>query len=246
MRFLTFLAILGTFLLGSCEKEQSKLPRTIPEGCYHSNEAEQFYAEDAARLLLREIIKEGSNHPDYSEARLNSLEMGRVLSAFQAVINLRHPARDTVLTLFKIHTFPWESLNNIFIMVDPQAPAIKSLLAGVPTGNAVLDSVVNNFGFTKVDTLRSNAAYMTLETSQHLNLFPLINVLESLPFIYSASMNSGCCDGNNIELHRKANTLELNFSIGFGDCPAGCISRRHWVFEVDTNCVASFVKSYGT
>ena len=48
----------------------------------------------------------------------------------------------------------------------------------------------------------------------------------------------------HLRLQVTADRILLDFSIGWGDCPAGCIYRRHWVFGVDNNCSVSLIAAF--
>ena len=107
---------------------------------------------------------------------------------------------------------------------------------------------INTYQFNKVDTSLYYSTYshfIALNSDLELNLIPIINALNPLPFFESVEYNAfGAGDGNKITMIRNANEIVLDFSYGYGDCPSGCIYRRHWVFKVDENCNASFVKRY--
>lgn len=77
-------------------------------------------------------------------------------------------------------------------------------------------------------------------------MIPVEKDFNNLPSILIAEFNKGCIgDGNNITLERKDDdSAIITFSIGSGDCPAGCIYHKYWEFEV-VNGIAKFIKPYG-
>jgi hypothetical protein len=46
-----------------------------------------------------------------------------------------------------------------------------------------------------------------------------------------------------ITLSRDGDSATITFSIGRGDCPAGCIYHKYWEFRV-LNDYAEFVKTF--
>lgn len=56
------------------------------------------YLVDATHLYVREINND-VNHPNYNIAVLDSIEINKILSAFQAVYNLKSRERDTVFNM---------------------------------------------------------------------------------------------------------------------------------------------------
>jgi hypothetical protein len=47
-----------------------------------------------------------------------------------------------------------------------------------------------------------------------------------------ASAGSAIGDGNDIEGTLGDDFVELQYSVGSGDCPSGCINRHYWTFRV--------------
>lgn len=228
----------------ACEKKSNV--KDGPGTCEHSKEIEKSYLEDARQLLFREIYRDSSAHPDFTNPRFDPAKLDEILNAIQAVYDLRVPQRDSVFLKHKIHTFPRLGLQSISIKVDTSSIEVQKLVNKQPTGNALLDSIVTAFKFNEVQTSYSypDFNWLTIISDEQLNLFPIIKELRTLPFFHIVEFGGGAVgDGNDITMERSQGVIKLDFSIGWGDCPAGCIYRKHWVFEVDKNCNASFIKS---
>ncbi|NWJ52354.1 MAG: hypothetical protein HXX14_15970 [Bacteroidetes bacterium] len=199
------------------------------------------YLVDATHLYVREINND-VNHPNYNIAVLDSTEINKILSAFQAVYNLKSQESDTVFNIRNIHALRCFSLNSIGLNVDPKAPEIIKLVNGTrPTGDPKLDGLLNTYQF---DSIKKSYNYLkfpwiSIYTKKSLNLVPIINSLKQLPYVPIAENNGGCFDGNDIILKRDGTKIMIDFSIGEGDCPAGCTYRRHWIFSVE-NGIAKF------
>lgn len=225
----------------SCKKDP-----VTNDHCQVSQEVRDRHAEDARRLLFREIYQD-SLHPDRHTAAFNQDKLTVLLQAFQAVYSLNIPERDTVVETFGIHTYPDLGLYSIALLVDPEAPEMAEMIAGNPTQDPVFDSLLAAFALSEVSPslFYPEFNWVTLISETPWNLFPFCEELETLDFVYIAEPGGGAAgDGNNIKLIRIGNQLELDFSIGWGDCPAGCIYRRHWIFRVDEHCNATLLEVF--
>ncbi len=128
--------------------------------------------------------------------------------------------------------------------VNPDAPEMINLVKGnIPTGNVKLDNILTSYGFDSVETSYNYPKFpwLSVNTDNFYNLKPIIEAFEKLSCVTIAENNGGCFDGNNITLERDNNQATVSFSIGRGDCPAGCIYRRTWVFKTNNN-KATFLK----
>jgi hypothetical protein len=74
---------------------------------------------------------------------------------------------------------------------------------------------------------------------------PIVDKFSKISSIILTDIESGPCigDGNTIKLIRSRYSAKVTFSIGEGDCPAGCIYHKYWEFLVENN-KATFVKSF--
>lgn len=227
-------------LIFSCDKDPSG-----NGNCFVSDELTNMYQDDVYRLLFREIYYD-SLHPDRHSPEFNEQKVEGLLQAFQAVYNLSSIYRDTVVEHYQIHTFPDLGLYSISLKVDPQAEEIINLIEGNPTNDPVLDEIINTYAFTEIKTslFYPDFNWITIISEKPWNLIPIWEELETLDYIEIAAMGGGAAgDGNNILLQRTGSGIIYDFSIGWGDCPSGCISRRHWIFEVNNNCSAKFLNA---
>ncbi|TYA71506.1 hypothetical protein [Seonamhaeicola marinus] len=204
------------------------------------------YFFDAKQLYFHEIFQD-SNHPNYQNEILDQNEIDKILKIIQAVYYSDSPERDTVFDIHKIHGYYCYSFSSISLKVDTEAPEIKNLVNKViPTGETKLDDLLNLYDF---DSIRTSYSYpkfpwLTIYTDKEFNMIPLEEEFKKVTSIEYAEFNKGCIgDGNTIELTRNDNSATITFSIGKGDCPAGCIYRKHWEFEV-SNGSAKFIKTY--
>lgn len=200
------------------------------------------YSEDALELYFREI-KADSTHPNYNNPIFDTNEVEKVLKIIQAVYDSDLSQRDIVFKTYNIHAFSRYDFNTIILGVDTGATEIKNLISGnIPTGNDDLDSILINFHFDSVETFNMISPII-IYSSENYNLLPIMNELENIPSITYAEPCFYGGDGNNITLNRKIDSPKITFSIGYGDCMAGCIHREHWEFQIVGN-KAKFVRSY--
>lgn len=204
------------------------------------------YTQDAWTLYMDEIIA-NPNHKNYSSPGLDTAEALKILKIIQAVSNSRSPQRDTVFNLYAIHPYCGYGFNYLSLKVQTDQPFIQNLaIERFPTGNATLDPLLQQFGFDSVKTAYNYPQFnwLTLYTKKSFNMLAVKSLFAKAPGVLISEWGAGCVgDGNRIALKRDENSATLTFSIGRGDCPAGCIYRRHWEFVVK-NSLATFVRAY--
>lgn len=206
----------------------------------------ETYRTDALQLYYEEIIN-NPDHPNYNEPEFDQDEVNAVFDLIKAVYELDVPERDTVFSVYGIHTRYCNMTNALGLNVQTDAPEIQSLAAGViPTGNSDLDSILATYAFDSVYALYSYPEFpwISLYTSESYNMIPVAEELATVNSILQTDLYLGCVgDGNTIAMERNEDFATLTFSIGWGDCPAGCIHHRYWEFRV-IDGQAEFVQSF--
>ena len=188
------------------------------------------------------IYMDSAAHPDYFNPYFDTVKINSHLDKIQAVRNLNTPETDSIFNIHKVHTFGWISAVSFTIDLDLAAPETQKIKQGQPTGNALFDSLQNQFGFKYMNI--SQSGWADFITAKPYNLFPIIRWLQSVPFVLNGEIGGYIGDGSNIEITQSGTTSTVDFSIGWGDCLAGCIYHRHWIFEVDKNCKATFIRAF--
>lgn len=227
-------------LCNSCKKSDSL--KAI-DGCPVSSLISTGYLNDAKEIVYRRILN-GDHVSDGNKPEFNQQELDRVLSAIQSVYALQTTQTDTIFNIVRIHTFKHYILNSIVLKINLNAPEIQNLISQQPTGNAAFDALLAKYSFTYDSTSPPSPTlpYLTIKSNNWYNTQALIPYFKQFSFIPSAQSDGSVGDGNDITYTLNGNTRTLNFSIGFGDCPAGCGGRKTWQFNVDENCKAGFVK----
>ena len=236
-RFITLVVILFSI---SCEDDLLNVNQINIDSFLSEN-----YLTDCHELYVREILA-NPNHPNSSTPILDTEELQKIMTVFQLIYDLKIPERDTVFHYYSINALKCHSLNSIVMKVNPDASEIKNLVKGnIPTGNIKLDNILTSYSFNSVETSYGYPKFpwLSVNTDNFYNLKPIIEAFKKLPCVTIAENNGGCFDGNNIMLERNNNQATVSFSIGRGDCPAGCTYRRTWIFRIINN-KATFLKSY--
>jgi hypothetical protein len=224
--------------------------QTIPSSCSAPDSIKAKYIKDADRLALRRIYDEAFPYTDsieipqeFSDSMLNAL-----ISVYNAV---SLPAWDTVVQMFNIHSFPDPEINLITITADSNLTWMQHLRNNdLPTGETTVDSLMSLYGFTVFAymTYYGSFAYheVVLKSDRNNNLLPLAAIFMTIPGVLESGPALIEGDGNDISAEVYPTYIELIFSYGWMDCPAGCVWRRFWKFDAYFDCSVEYVGSYGT
>jgi len=87
--------------------------------------------------------------------------------------------------------------------------------------------------------------WAALESGHSLNTVALGNAFATIDGVNYAAPDSFGGDGNNIEMTEYGTEITLKYSVGWGDCPAGCISRHYWEFRINEDCEVEFLGNSG-
>lgn len=236
------LIIFALFLLG-CEKEDGTIGY---DGIELDTYIIENYSYDAKQLYFHEIFQD-STHVNYKNPIIDNNEVNKILKIIQAVYNSDSPERDSVFEIFQIHGYYCYRFNSISLKINTELTEIQNLSDNViPTGETSLDNILNTYNFDSVKTSNSypDFPWLTIFTSDEYNMIPIEKEFANIESILIATFNKGCIgDGNTITLTRDVNSAIITFSIGSGDCPAGCIHHKYWEFKV-SNGIAKFIRTY--
>ena len=221
----------------------------VPSSCSAPDSIISKYIDDADRLALRRIYRNNLTFVD--SVFIPQQYSDTVLNALIAVYNATTlPARDTVTTMYDIHSFPDYVMNNFYIRADSNLAWMQELQNGnLTTGNPTIDNVITTYGLS-IYSYYASPVFPThlvvFETDSNYNLPIITNDLDTITGVLYAEPNGYFGDGNNIWDSIYTDHVELIYSLGWGDCPSGCTSRRNWKFNVYFDCSVEFVESYGT
>jgi hypothetical protein len=189
-----------------------------------------------------------SSHVDFYNPTFDTSEVIEILELIQAVYNLNSPESNRVFKHPGIHGNYCYDFSSIYLKVKTNLAGIQNLINGViPTGNSDLDKLLAKYQFDSVQTKLNypNAILLKIYSNSEYNLIPIEKEFGDLHQIIDAYFNTGCIGGRNqIDLLRNNDSATITFSVGSGDCQAGCIHRKYWEFNV-VEGKAEFIRTYG-
>ncbi|MEM7036383.1 MAG: hypothetical protein AAF570_05325 [Bacteroidota bacterium] len=80
-----------------------------------------------------------------------------------------------------------------------------------------------------------------LRADEPLNLDPLLAIWRGIVGVVEAYENTVVGDGNDIWYTPGQHFETLEYSLGHGDCPAGCTSRDVWTFRIYPDCAVEYM-----
>lgn len=233
----TFL-VFCLLLLYSCKKNGSD---TGTDLCPVGDSVRTNYTMSAYQLIMNRYADDHAL-PGLSSPELPVSETDNILGYLQTVYSLNIKERDSVVLIYFIHPKPLFSLTDLTLSLNAATPEVKQLLSTKHSGNPEFDALLDRF---QIDSVRPIIdQYYGATTGKPLNLVEASRELSKFPFVYNSQPAVFGGDGNDLILKKHSGYVELDFSLGWGDCPLGCMYRRHWVFHV-ANCKATFIRSYG-
>jgi hypothetical protein len=117
------------------------------------------------------------------------------------------------------------------------------------TGYVPVDRLVDTWKLKvrRMNLLQSMNEWMAeLESGTPLNIKALSRQFVGLDGILHAEPNGLGGDGADITGEHDADGVTLRFSVGWGDCPSGCIHRHTWTFHVGLSGTVSLVSITGS
>ncbi len=218
---------------------------TISDSLYQELDAQ------ATQLILNELAAVGIATD--SPVEFDATKRTQYIAALFAVHQLENsPTRDTVIDQLRVSPFPFFSTRDIFLIADTTFNWMANLRAGIPSGNQILDSLLTRYG---LEVLRycawSSLSYdkVIFRSTSPLNMPALAEVfVTAMPYLDFAEPDATSGDGDNIEIISiSPEGWRIRYSVGSGDCPAGCIFRRNYDFDVQPECTEfEILQSGGT
>ncbi len=241
--------ILTLFFLFSLLEVQAQ---TVISSCSATDSIQELYKEDAALLALKWLYDTKSS--DTISIAIPQAEKDTIMKSLMAVYNATSlAARDTVIEIFNIHAWPSPSKSIIADVMDTNTSITYFLNNTYPTGNAILDTLINTYKLTVTSV---NIGFMPytfiaeLSFPTMLNSYALVDSISLVPGVSMAEINYPYGDGNTISffeyLTGSGTFHKLIYSYGWGDCLSGCINRRSWEFNIYPDCSVEYLGSYGS
>lgn len=227
--------------------------QVVLSSCDAPDSIKALYRDDADRFAL-DFIK-GHHLPEEDSIRIPAMISDSFLRPLIAVYNATSiPERDSVVTIYKIHEFPYYFLDRINIAADSTLPWMQMLRQGIfPTGNIPLDSILTLYHFQLYDYEDWSGWFSWhvagFESDSNFNVTALGDVISTFPGVDFSEWDLLCCDGDHISMYKEDFPFEatvVTYSLGWGDCLSGCTDGRSWIFKVYADCSVEFVGAYGS
>ena len=203
------------------------------------------YMEDASRLALRDLHGSG-----YSEIPIPQDAVEPYYAALVAVYSAGSlPARDSVVDVYRIHTFGLPETHSLLLQLLGTEPWVQRLARDeIPTGEPSIDTLLARYALSlgRVYALHEGDVLLTLESSDPLNINALAPLFSGIGGVRFAAPNGRVGDGNDIGGSIEESRVLLDYSVGYGDCPAGCIGRRAYHFAVHSDGTVDYLGASGS
>jgi len=223
--------------------------QSVPSSCVAPDSIIKMYKTDADQMAIRRVYRTSSSFMD--SVNIPKTWSDTILRALIAVYNATSlPARDTVITMANIHALHTPFfLNFFYLSADSNSTWMQQLRVGnLITGNDTIDQLISKYhlSMNHYSTHFNLYAYhtVTFYSDSNYNASVLASYFLPVHKVYY-SETSGGGDGNNISDSIYSNYVELNYSLGWGDCPSGCTARRTWKFHVYDDCSVEYMGSFG-
>ncbi len=242
------------FVFASCENATQKTYLPDWESGKKMAEADKskcpsglrnIYNEDAATLALRDVHEYDSLY----KYTLVEIPKGLIKLYYNGLLHIYNsttiPARDSVVSLYKIHPSRNPETHQLLAAVDGNAEWVENWENGVRlTGNPEIDRLMKKYNL-QLESYYTNGALVCLSSPKAINIRAFCCLFEKINGVFYSHPNHFFGGGKEITASIKEECLELIISIGYGDCPSGCVYRHYWLFEVEYDGTVHYIKSYG-
>jgi hypothetical protein len=189
-----------------------------------SPDEEAAYAADATVLAFRYQLQAGDR---------DAVEIPDDLVDDLADALVRARTSENGGLIIGIHARAALSPVRLLVAVDPEAAWAGAWRAGATeTGDAAVDALLDRYNLS-LSRYIEGLDLAVLNSPVALNTVALAGRFAGLDGVRYAEPDGLAGDGDDITAVRSDDGWVLDFSRGSGDCPAGCIERTFWTFEVD-------------
>jgi hypothetical protein len=237
-------ALSAVAMIAACDGATAPFFRSTPDDSQLPGTLRAQYLEDAARLALRDLLRRG-----YAEIEIPSDARRPYYDALVLVHNATGlPARDSVVNIYRIHTFPLPATRSLMLqLVASEAWVQRLARRELPTGEPAVDDLLQRYSLSvgSVFRLSQGDVLLTLGSLEPLNMAALAPQFRGITGVRHSDPNGAVGDGNDIRGSIEQSRVLLDYSVGYGDCPAGCIRRHHYHFAVHTDGTVEYLGASG-
>lgn len=203
------------------------------------------YLEDANRLALRDLQRGGSDEI--------FIPNGAVQPYYDALVLVYNatplPARDSVVDVYAIHTSGNPSTRSLLLWLSGTQEWIQRLSRReVPTGEPSIDTLLARYALSlsSAYVMHDGDVLVTLGPQDRLNIAALAGLFRGIAGVRFAEPNGSIGDALDIAGSVEETRVLLDYSVGYGDCPAGCINRRFYHFAVRDDGTVEYLGASGS
>ncbi len=203
-----------------------------------------LYYNDAAYIEFNQLIQDTTKRCNQIK-----LEEQNIISYYNDLINIYNHCYSISNSFFEnissIHTFYAQTLYYLTVSVDTSKVWVEEWLNGnMDTGIAGIDSLIANYVTEILFIFESQGGYtFRLKTNVPINYFALKDKLEKTAEFRYIEPEIMVGESNHISF-TDGNQKIYQYTIGWGDCPSGCIYHYHWKIKV-TDQVITLLEEYG-
>ena len=217
-----------------------------PSSCFASDSIRALYRNDADRLAVRWLYS--SNSPWADSVNIPQDLSDTLLNKLIAVYNATSlPARDSVILLYDIHTFPDTALQVINVHADSNLSWMQQLHVGnLNTGNVQVDNLITGYNLNLTNYSTNLSLFwwhsVRFEADTNINTFALASLFSSMIGVFECLPEYPYGSGSDITDSITSNYIDLTYSYGWGDCPSMCIFYHYWKFRVYPDCSVEYLR----
>jgi len=217
----------------------------VQSSCVATQTIIDLYEADAARLAVRHTYAVADPYKD--SVGLKPGLKGRYLDALLAVYNATAlTVRDTVISLFNVHTNQLPGVTNINIEASPNLIWMQQISQNQsPTTNTLINGLINQYNLNYTYIQNSNFDMVAFYSPIGINLKPLVQKFALEATIDTVYADAIWNDARNITDSLDNNFVGLNYSIGWGTCADTCDLRHTWSFKVYNDCRVEYLGEFG-
>lgn len=209
------------------------------------------YNNDAIRLAIR-MQQNGSSA---NQVIIPELLIDKAMNALSAVYNSTSADRDTVVSIYDIHTLPYPEFDEFRIEVDTNQTWVKEWVKEKTlTGNATIDNLMTTYDLSLEAYVSSAINYVVIFSLDPINIAALVDDFEDVPGVINVQYDDITTGGNDIVVQDLGSVIKLTYKVGYDDastinnCTGNCDKVRSWVFDTQVTtdiCSSEFIESFG-
>lgn len=203
-----------------------------------SDSVKNEWKESARELALRAVIEQDSTMLEVPENLIRTFYNGLI-----HILKSGTPEAELAAIEFGVRARPAFKHDEVLVYPDTSEASdwLNAWRNGETlTGNSSIDELIEKYELTlrNYSELQSQAvALAVLRSARFVNPIPIANDFAKLPVMSDSytGVNMLVGDGSDIKADVRQTSVRYRFEYGWGDCPAGCISRHFWGFSVNAD-----------